>query len=315
MWKQVKVRTYPDDEVVSITKYTTRNGNRKYHLPGGVIPPARFVDNVQNGPWHCLDLIVKHFMNNPTLTNNNAEAQPGAGSKPGTEEQPGAVSKPGTEAHPGADTEASDPLICILENQALRDWIRFVEVFPRNDDGRGHETFIQNRPDLYHVPFAEFFATNERGEYDRKLVDKLLGGISYDKSSLPEAETLPSVQFGIKKVPKGSVRDVDSRRFADGSAVVRATKRTIDVLAAPIKKARKVSKETEEKRLAAESKRVAAAAKKQQREAEQARRAAMTDAERNKERADKARATKERNRLLKVAAASVVVTSVDGSTT
>jgi hypothetical protein len=106
---------------------------------------------------------------------------------------------------------------------------------------------------------------------------------------------MPSVQFGVKTVTKGSVRDIDNRRFADGSAVMRATKRTIDDLVPPRKKLR-VNSDKDQGKLA---KKAAAAEKKQKRLEESARRASLTETQRKKERADKSRATRARNKAEK----------------
>lgn len=272
--RQVKVQTYPQDDICSIIKYRTRNNSRDYLLPHGNIPPAKFVDNIKDGPWHCLDEIVKYFSNSPSLTSAD-------------------------EALPSVNT-----VKLVDGNEALVDWLKFAAVFPRNDDGMGHERFASARPDLYHVPFAESFASDHRGKYDNAVMDVLIGGISYDKESLPKAITMPSVQFGVKQIAKGSARDIDNRQFADGSIVVRASKRTTQELLVS-RKQRKINDDDGPKRLALEAKKAAANEKRLKKLAEQTRKANLTDSERKRERADKARATRERNRAEKAAMMSM----------
>ena len=95
-----------------------------------------------------MDEIVKYFSNSPKLTNAN-------------------------------ETVLSyNEVKALSGNEVLIDWLMFAQVFPRNDDGVGHETFATSRPDLYHVPFAEMFASNRRGKYDNTVMNALIGGIS-----------------------------------------------------------------------------------------------------------------------------------------
>ena len=91
---------------------------------------------------------------------------------------------------------------------------------------------------------------------------------------------MPSVEFGVKKITKGSARDIDNRQIADESKVVRSTKHTIEELLIPRKRRKNDNDNTP----------------KQQKEAEQVPKASLADSQQKRERADKAHATRERNR-------------------
>jgi hypothetical protein len=174
---------------------TDQNG--KFQLPSGVVPPSPFVPNVEGGPWHCLEIIISYFLKKPLLTGDDSR----------------------------------DKTELFKRQTALRDWIHFVLAFPeRNNDGTSHLKWVEKHAGnkaMYHVPFADKFASSECELYDRAAVDALVGAISYDKHALPKAMTMPSVQFGVKQVQKGAKRDIDPRVFADTDPATGQLKPTI----------------------------------------------------------------------------------------
>jgi hypothetical protein len=212
LWLQVTVLTYPGvEEAVTVIK---RDKEGRYLLPSGVVPPAAFAKNEENGAWHCLDSIVKHFQNRPRVLGDRDDLK-------------------------------------ALDRQALKDWLLFGQEFP--DNGKlndGHWRWVEkhrNDPKMYNVPFAEFFANGDRGEYDRQVVDQLLGGYTYDQASLPRGMTMPSAHIGVKRITKGGNKDVDPRQFCNGDKFVRSKKRTHEELVE--KKEKKVKGASKKQRL------------------------------------------------------------------
>jgi hypothetical protein len=202
------VLTYPGvDEAVTVIK---RDKEGRYLLPSGIIPPAAFAKNEEHGAWHCLDSIVRHFQNRPSVLGDRNDLR-------------------------------------ALDREALKDWLYFGDQFPENGKlNDGHWRWVEkhkNNPKMYNVPFAEFFANADRGEYDRQVVDQLLGAYTYDQDSLPRGMTMPSVHIGVKHITKGSRRDVDPRQFSNGDKFVRSKKRTLeDLVEKKVKKGENVNK-------------------------------------------------------------------------
>jgi hypothetical protein len=243
---------------------------------------------VKDGPWYCIDEIVKHFSRDQDILNADANANDISATTD------------------GAEVNSNKEEMSQRTSQSLLDWIEFTEVFPRNDGGMGHMNFVETRSNLYRVPFAECFASSSRGVYDRTVIDTLMGGISYDHETLPKAVSMPSAHIGVKHIVKNSVRDVNPRQFADGSTVVRPQKRSIQQLVAPSKCTnKKVRKEDESTRLAREAKQAERAEKKRIRKEEQDRKNTLTDAQRREERAAKCRATRMKNKELRTRLAQV----------